>query len=372
MKLTDDDKRVLDERNFPEKIKKMIEDMPKDDIMKIHDFAEYVLVKEKVKEADMKSRAKEKLTDKEISEIAKIGSFEGKMTEYFDYAKETDYLIANYKWKRDNNLNEKKYELTGITIEVNGQTLYRIRALKDFSDGFSKVKKGDLGGYIEKEKNLSHEGNCWVGEDAKVYSEAKVYDNARVYGNAEVSGFAEVYKSARVYGNAIVLDNVKVFDNAKVYGDACISGSAKVYDKAEITDEARVFGHANVFENAEVSGASYVSDDTMVRGNAQVYDRAEVYDDAYVYGNAMVYGDARVYENAEVYGDAEIYGNALVFGEAKVSGDARVSGEAWVCGCTKIYGDAKAEGEAVISKGEISKGTIDGSKSRRIRGFYGK
>ena len=55
MKLTDDDKRVLDERNFPEKIKKMIEDMPKDDIMRIHDLAEYVLIKERVSKEDLKS-----------------------------------------------------------------------------------------------------------------------------------------------------------------------------------------------------------------------------------------------------------------------------------------------------------------------------
>ena len=50
---------------------------------------------------------------------------------------------------------EKKYKLTDETIEVNGKTLYRIEALKDFSN----VKKGDKGGFIEKEKNLSHLGN---------------------------------------------------------------------------------------------------------------------------------------------------------------------------------------------------------------------
>ena len=37
---------------------------------------------------------------------------------------------------------EKKYKLTDETIEVNGKTLYRIEALKDFSN----IKKGDKGG----------------------------------------------------------------------------------------------------------------------------------------------------------------------------------------------------------------------------------
>ena len=67
---------------------------------------------------------------------------------------------------------KKKYELLkNDTIDVNGHTLYRIKALKDFGN----VKKGDLGGYIEKEDNLRHYGNCWVYNDAKVYEDAIVY-----------------------------------------------------------------------------------------------------------------------------------------------------------------------------------------------------
>ena len=51
---------------------------------------------------------------------------------------------------------EKKYELTKETKQLFGLTLFRIRVLKDFG-GF---QKGDLGGWIEKEENLSHEGNA--------------------------------------------------------------------------------------------------------------------------------------------------------------------------------------------------------------------
>jgi len=53
-------------------------------------------------------------------------------------------------------------------------------ACKDFDD----VKKGDFGGLIKSEKNLSHDGNCWVYEDAWVYDDAQVSDNAKVYGFA--------------------------------------------------------------------------------------------------------------------------------------------------------------------------------------------
>ena len=42
---------------------------------------------------------------------------------------------------------EKKFQLTTETKVFDGVTLYRIQALRDFSN----VKKGDLGGWVEKE-----------------------------------------------------------------------------------------------------------------------------------------------------------------------------------------------------------------------------
>ena len=80
----------------------------------------------------------------------------------------------------------KKYELTGECKVYFGVTLRRIKSLIDFSD----VKKGELGGFIEKEENLSHENNAWV------YGNARVSGNARVYGDAWVSSDAWVYGDA--------------------------------------------------------------------------------------------------------------------------------------------------------------------------------
>ena len=69
----------------------------------------------------------------------------------------------------------KKYEFTGEVKVKFGVTLKRIRALIDFGN----VKKGELGGFIEKEENLSYAGDAWVS------------GNAWVYGNAWVSGDAD-------------------------------------------------------------------------------------------------------------------------------------------------------------------------------------
>ena len=92
----------------------------------------------------------------------------------------------------------KKYELTGETRKVGGHTLHRIRAMRDFGN----VLKGDLGGWIESESNLSQDGKCWVSGNAKVYGDAKVSGDARVGGNAEVCGNAEVGGDAHIATNA--------------------------------------------------------------------------------------------------------------------------------------------------------------------------
>ena len=63
---------------------------------------------------------------------------------------------------------EQKYEFTNETLTLsNGTVVKRIRAVRKFSD----VKKGDLGGFIAREGNLSHFGDCWVYGDTTAYGE---------------------------------------------------------------------------------------------------------------------------------------------------------------------------------------------------------
>lgn len=80
----------------------------------------------------------------------------------------------------------KKFEFTGetktISLFFRTATLHRIRAVAEFG----LVKVGDLGGWIEKEENLSHEGKAWV------------LGNAEVWGNAKVCGDAEVFSVSHV------------------------------------------------------------------------------------------------------------------------------------------------------------------------------
>ena len=109
-------------------------------------------------------------------------------------------------------MTEMKYKLTEETINVNGRTLYRIEALKDFGN----VRKGDKGGFIEKEHNLSQNGDCWIYDNAQVYDDAKVWMDASVCDNAVVCGEAMVCSSAKVCDNARICDNAHVYGNAEV------------------------------------------------------------------------------------------------------------------------------------------------------------
>ena len=118
---------------------------------------------------------------------------------------------------------DKKYEFVpDDTIIVSGSKLTRIRALIDIP---KHVFKGNLGGYIEKESNLSHEGYCWVGENAKVLKNASVFGNAEIYGNAKVSGNAQVFDNARVSGEAkvsgeAILCNISWYHNSTLWLDS--------------------------------------------------------------------------------------------------------------------------------------------------------
>ena len=160
---------------------------------------------------------------------------------------------------------DKKYEL----IPSDKQGLYRIKALRDFND----VKKGDIGGYVESENNLSQHDDCWI------------YDNAKVYDNAFVMGKAKVCDDARVYDNARVRNNAQVCDNAQIYGYAKVCDNAQIYDNAVVVDNAKVCN------NAEIGGKARIEGNAVIQGNAEVSGNARIWGNAEVSGDAIISSD---------------------------------------------------------------------------------
>lgn len=158
-----------------------------------------------------------------------------------------------------------KYKITDETINFCTRILHRIECVETFRQetGVFTIK-GEKGGWIENETNLSQDGNCWISGDAIVFDNAHIFenavisgqaiicDNAIVYGNATVNGNSYIGGNTRIYDNANVYGNVMVLDNAQIYGDANISDLVKIYDNAKISS-GNVNGNATIRQYAEIS-----------------------------------------------------------------------------------------------------------------------
>ena len=108
------------------------------------------------------------------------------------------------------------------------KTVYQIEAVRDFL----LVSKGDKGGYVENEMNLSQEGDCWVFDDAIVAS------GSLVAGNSLVHGSSRVMNGSRMFDNAVLKDaeientlmgkncdiETAIIENCTFYQDVYIDG----------------------------------------------------------------------------------------------------------------------------------------------------
>ena len=173
--------------------------------------------------------------------------------------------------------NNKKYELTNESVQIDNKTLYRIRALRDIQ-GY--VKAGDLGGFVQSENNLSHEGTCWI------------YNDACVYDHAHVSGNAKIYNKANISEHAKIMDYSTIHNEAYVTGHAIICGDSHVYNNVVITDQtfinnSRLYGNAHIHGKTSLSYCN-VQDFIDISGKMGIY-------------NANFGGEAKIQRLADYY-----------------------------------------------------------------------
>jgi len=110
-----------------------------------------------------------------------------------------------------------------------------------------RVRKDDLGGFIEKEENLDHKSKAWVFPGGMVYGGGKVSGHAMIRGkNVQVSGNAQVYGFAYLSGYVVVRDNAEVCDDAEVSGYVVISGDAKACADAKVSGQGVIGGESRV------------------------------------------------------------------------------------------------------------------------------
>lgn len=142
-------------------------------------------------------------------------------------------LVGEVAKIRKERITAKKYYLDrNDIIIIHGLQLFRIVAERDFSD----VHKGDLGGYIMNTRNLSHEGDCWVYDDACVYGRALIKDNATVRNNASIDGHAIISGHAAILDQSVVRDHATVAEYVILTGNSQIRGDAAVCGKGTVSN----------------------------------------------------------------------------------------------------------------------------------------
>ena len=157
----------------------------------------------------------------------------------------------------------KKYELLNIAIKsTNGTVVRRVQALQDIinSEGVTIARVGELGGWIENERNLSHSGGAWVADSAIVSGEARVLEDAVVNGNARVSGEACITNQALVTGNAWVTGH------AVVAGNAIVGDSSRVLEYAKVIQGARLYNTSVARGMSRVGGTVYLTKNNVASG----------------------------------------------------------------------------------------------------------
>lgn len=223
---------------------------------------------------------------------------------------------------------EKKYKLTNETITIGLITLHRIKALRSFND----VKKGDKGGFIESEDNLSHEGNSWV------YNEAKVFCNAKVLDNAIVRDYAVITGCAIISGNVIVKDKTYVTHKAKILDYAVIEDYAFISEKAVIRGFSTIRDKAFISGNAEIEGG-------IIGGHIKVCDDVTISKDVKLEGIGRFEGNAVISSNKDYIIFKNWWSSGRYFTWTR-------SNNMWSVGC--FYGTGKELIEKAYKDSELS------------------
>ena len=149
----------------------------------------------------------------------------------------------------------KKYEFTG-EVHYRFPALKRIRALVDIP--LHGVKAGDIGGWIEREDNLSHDGACWLGDGAQVRDDAYIGGLAVVSGQAIINEKAIVCGYAKVEGLAVVSGQARILDTAYITGLSTVNEDAVVKDSAMVCNAAHVCGTAKLKNNFMACGIMHL------------------------------------------------------------------------------------------------------------------
>lgn len=214
-----------------------------------------------------------------------------------------------------NETNNKKYELVvnDTIVAEEGLTLYRIKALRDFGN----VSKGDLVGYVQSEENLSHDGDCWIYDEAKAYQNSKVLDDATMFDKSELKDNAFI-------GRRTTLENY-----------AYVSGNSELFGNIRVIDSVRILENVSIESpNALISGTTCLYGNTEIKGEVVLSEDNEIGDNTFIFG-----GERMHLQNVYIKGNVSLIGNIVLGGCVVINGDVELNGSIWVHGVASILGN---------------------------------
>lgn len=197
-------------------------------------------------------------------------------------------------------------------VEKRSISLRQIIALSDFND----VTAGTPGGWIDDERVLSQQGDCWIYDENSI-----AFDGCQIRDNARITRPCILHHGVQIGDNAWV-DAAEISHGARLSGNVLVQSST-VRGDCDIADEARVLN------GSEIIAARGMTPDAHQR--LRIYQRATVSRSRVVH-QAQVYGDA-------IVNDAFIEHRAEVFDFALLEGNEE--NNVWVCDCAKVYGHAR-------------------------------
>lgn len=138
-------------------------------------------------------------------------------------------------------MSNKKYILLPTNILACGEKLYRIQAVINFST----VRAGTIGGLVQSDENLAHEGDCWITPHAKALHDSRIRDNAwlmdraMLRNNSELCDEAMLYENAQAFKNATICEDVHIFGNTAVGGNLVVKRYARIGSNEELMTHIR-------------------------------------------------------------------------------------------------------------------------------------
>lgn len=214
---------------------------------------------------------------------------------------------------------EKKYEFTGqCKMLWNGVHVRQIRAVRPIHNFLDTIPAGRVGGWIESEKNLSHDGGCWVAGNAVVYGDAVVKDDAVIMEDGVVSGRSIIHQCATVK------------DHAHIKHDAVIGGCAVVEGHTSVNDNGHVQGNAHLKHDAAVIGHAVVGGNVLLSCTSVIAGTAHVGGDVFLNGDVvLIDGEVNSNDDIDCHGPFTKWGEWVTFN--KTSGTYTKSNSVHPC-----------------------------------------